>query len=525
MVKVKKRKQTENIKECTYYVKGMHCASCEILIEKRLLKEKGIEAVEASTKKNQVRIEYTDSKPRIKKLNKIFKKDNYFFSDKQFEITTSDPLFQLKNGQLIINQERFHHFLTITGVSLLIIIGFLALNRSGLSALISVNSQSALPAFFIFGILAGFSSCAALIGGIILSMSKQWSEIYSTKNSVLQKLQPHFLFNVGRLISYALFGALLGIIGNTIKISLTFTSLITVAISIIMILLALQMLGLKAFQKFQFSVPKFITRFAADENNFRGRFMPFLMGFFTFLLPCGFTITTQSLALISGNPLQAGSIMFFFALGTLPALLMIGFSSIKFSQKPHFSNQFLKIAGVLVLFFAIYNINSQLNVLGLKSLNDLNFGSKKIIASEDGFPAVVNGKQIIKMEALSFAYEPNKFKVRVGIPVRWEISDKGTSGCTNAIISKGLFSGQIDLTPGTTSIREFTPKNPGKYKFSCWMGMVSGIIEVVDESGPTTGLNDDIKVIDSGASGCDGSDGCGGGCGGGCGNPNCPYAK
>jgi len=63
--------------------------------------------------------------------------------------------------------------------------------------------------------------------------------------------------------------------------------------------------------------------------------------------------------------------MLFFAIGTLPVLLVIGFSSVKFTKKPHTANRFLKIAGVLVLFFAVFNINSQLNVLGWKSLSDI----------------------------------------------------------------------------------------------------------------------------------------------------------
>jgi plastocyanin domain-containing protein len=87
------------------------------------------------------------------------------------------------------------------------------------------------------------------------------------------------------------------------------------------------------------------------------------------------------------------------------------------------------------------------------------------------------------MEASASGYKPNYFKVRARVPVRWEITDSGTSGCTNAIISKDLFDGEIKLTPGQTSVKEFTPTKPGKYKFSCWMGMLSGMIEVVDESG------------------------------------------
>jgi uncharacterized protein len=42
-----------------------------------------------------------------------------------------------------------------------------------------------------------------------------------------------------------------------------------------------------------------------------------------------------------------------------------------------------------------------------------------------------------------------------------------------------LFADAIALETGTTSVKEFTPQQPGVYKFSCWMGMVWGVIEVV----------------------------------------------
>jgi uncharacterized protein len=324
-----------------------------------------------------------------------------------------------------------------------------------------------------------------LVGGIILSMSKQWSEIYSKDASTLEKLKPHFMFNTGRLISYGIFGAILGALGSKLSLSPTLGSILIIAVSVIMFFLALQMLGVKSFQKFQITMPKFITRGVADETKFKGRFLPFLMGALTFILPCGFTIAAQGLALLSGSPLQGGLIMFLFALGTTLPLLAIGLSSVKFSAKPHLSSQFLKVAGVLVLFFAFFNINSQLNVLGAPSLNNLSFGSGSSVktnqpSAEDGFAPIVNGKQVLSMKASSSGYTPNYFKIKAGIQVRWEIDDTGTSGCTNAIISRNLFAGQIDLTPGKVSVKEFTPKTAGQYKFSCWMGMISGTIEVVN---------------------------------------------
>jgi plastocyanin domain-containing protein len=90
------------------------------------------------------------------------------------------------------------------------------------------------------------------------------------------------------------------------------------------------------------------------------------------------------------------------------------------------------------------------------------------------------------------------------VPVRWEITDTGTSSCTNAVISKSLFDGQISLTPGQTSTKEFTPQKVGRYKFSCWMGMVTGTIDVVDAKSTEDPQSkyDETKGTSSGGSGC-----------------------
>jgi len=488
------------MKEHIFYVKGMHCASCEILIEKKLLELENIKSVEASTAKSEVLIEYENERPTLERLNKIFEKEGYIFSDLSRQGT-------VKAGQ---SKESF----TAIVIGLLIVIGFIGLNKLGLSGLINVGSKSSLPMFFVFGLMAGISSCAALVGGIILSMSKQWGELYSDTDSAWKKIQPHLLFNAGRLISYGVLGAVLGIVGSKLNFSFNFGPILVIAVSLIMILLAFQMFGFKAFRRFQFTMPKFMTRFIANEANFKGRSMPFLMGALTFFLPCGFTITAQGLALISGNAIQGGLIMFLFALGTLPMLLTIGLSSVKFSQKPRLSERFLKVAGILVLFFALYNINFQLNVLGFTNLSDLGIDSRQ---NEEELPPIVNGKQILKMDASSRGYSPSYLKVKVGIPVRWEIRDIGTSGCTNAVISRDLFDGEIPLTPGQTSIKEFTPEKPGKYKFSCWMGMVSGIIEVVDKGGAVSQNNisdsNGSLFVPSGAESSGGSCGVNGRCG------------
>lgn len=518
---VEKKQTPGDLKEFTYYVKGMHCSSCELLIEKGLLKYKGVESVEASAAAGEVVIFYQEKRPSLTELNRQFQENGYVFFEKKVSTEKEKPLFSFdQNGQLVISKSKLTQYVQIIGVALLVIFAFFFLTRTKIASRVIVSSFSPLPAFFLFGLVAGISSCAALVGGIILSMSKQWSEIYQDKDSFWQKLKPHLLFNTGRIVSFALLGGLLGTLGSFLQISLTASSILAIGISVVMVLLAFQMLGVSYFQRVQISVPKFITRFVADESNFKGRYTPFALGALTFFLPCGFTLTAQGLALASGSSLQGLLIMLAFALGTLPMLATIGISTLKLTSRPHSSEKFLKIAGILVLFFGIYNFNAQLNVLGFPSLSDFLLKNQISQSSKDGLAPIINGKQILKMDALAYGYEPNGFRVRAGIPVRWEITNKGVSGCTNAIVSKGLFEGEIDLNKNL-AVKEFTPQKPGRYKFSCWMGMISGVIEVVDQSSSPNELLVPGSEIPSGARGCS----CAGGCGGGCGNPGCPYAR
>ncbi len=462
--------------EHIYKVVGMHCASCEILVEKKLLDLQNIKAVNASTTKGEVTIEFDGDRPNPERLNRIFKEDNYTFSDGNIkEKKVEDPE----------RSRRANPTLVAFNIAIFIIIAFLVLDKLGIANFLSLSSSSSVLTFLGFGLLAGLSSCAALVGGIVLSMSKQWNSLYAQDQSTSKKLQPHLMFNAGRLISYTVLGGVLGLIGSRLQISPQITGYLVVAISILMIALGLQMLGVKAFRKFQLSAPKSVTRGIANENNFKTKYAPFIMGALTFFLPCGFTITVQSLALLSGNMVSGALIMGAFALGTIPVLFFIGLSSVKLSSKPHLAQRFSKVAGFLVIFFALFNMSNQATVLGFTGNNNTVTqtpasaqGSGE--AKQNGLAPIVNGKQVLAMTATGSEDSPNYFKVKAGVPVRWEITAGSSLGCNGAIISGKLFDGAIDLTPGQLSVKEFTPQTAGTFGFSCTMGMIRGTIEVIN---------------------------------------------
>lgn len=448
-------------KTTTYSVTGTHCHACEVLIEKEIKSLPGIKSVEVSVPREEVKITYkNNSKPSLTQLNTIFKESGYGFFQQGSVASSGAPKTDI-----------FTSLLIVTGILGL----FFVLNFLGIFSLVNVNSDSFLPAFFGFGLLAGFSTCAALVGGIVLSLSRQWQSLYSSSDSTWQRLQPTIIFNLGRLTLFTAFGALLGYFGSFFRLSLTAGSIITILVSLVMLVLGLQMLNVKWASFFNLSLPKSITGSIADEKKFTGRFMPFLMGGFTFFLPCGFTLTSQTLALASGSPVKGGLIMFAFALGTFIPLLLIGYSSAASQKKPLTSAYFSQVAGILVVIFSLYNLSAQASVLGI-SLPSTS------PTTQNNQALIKDGVQLIKMDASASGYSPNNFQIKAGQKVRWEITDKGTSGCTNGVISKSLIGNDvINLVPGTTSVKEFTaPTIAGNYRFSCWMGMISGSIQVVN---------------------------------------------
>lgn len=434
----------------SYSVSGTHCHACEILIEKEIKNLSGIKSVKASTTNQSVTI-IGKNIPDVSVLNKIFSESGYIFS------SSSAPANQ---------RTSVPNILISLFISFLVLCLFYILNVSGILPNISVNNSSSLGLFFVFGLVAGLSTCAALVGSIILTIARRG-------------MLAVIFFSLGRVILFALFGAILGLVGSYFRLSITTGSIITILVSVLMLILGLQMLSIKWFNFINLSLPKSITGNIANEKNFSGKFAPFILGGLTFFLPCGFTLTTQSLALASGSPLNAALIMGVFALGTFIPLLLIGYSSVATSKNKNTSAYFSQVAGILVIIFALFNIKSQLSVLGFELPNTSSFTSVPDLQSTS--VPIINGVQIIKMDASASGYSPEAFTIKANLPVRWEITDRGTVGCTNAVISRTLFTGQINLVPGTTSVKEFrAPSTPGTYRFSCWMGMISGVIKVIN---------------------------------------------
>lgn len=90
-----------------------------------------------------------------------------------------------------------------------------------------------------------------------------------------------------------------------------------------------------------------------------------------------------------------------------------------------------------------------------------------------------DGYQEIRMDVTNSGWQPNKFVLKTGVPVKWIINGKELNGCNSGIQVPQLGL-RFDIKPGEQTI-EFTPTESGTISWSCLMGMIPGRFVVKEE--------------------------------------------
>jgi plastocyanin domain-containing protein len=85
---------------------------------------------------------------------------------------------------------------------------------------------------------------------------------------------------------------------------------------------------------------------------------------------------------------------------------------------------------------------------------------------------ISNGYQTINMMVTVSGWQPAKFILKEGIPVKWVINGEEITECNKAIQVPKLGL-NFNIQPGEQTI-EFTPNVAGVIPWSCWMGMIDG---------------------------------------------------
>lgn len=322
----------------------MHCNACVLMTESELGDLPNITHVKSSLKNHSV--EVTGD-----------------FGNKTPEQIAEELTIPLKPHGYTVSIERqvkeknWSDFKIAIPIALGFAVLFVLLQKLGIVNLVGGGNVTYGTAFVI-GIIASLSTCMAVVGGLVLSMSATFAKEGD-------KIRPQLMFHGGRIVAFFILGGVIGAIGSAFTLNTSATFILSLVIGIVMLILGINLLDTFHWaKKLQPSMPKFIAKHAHGISKMNHTLTPLLVGIATFFLPCGFTQSMQLYTLTTGSFLKGGLTMLVFALGTLPILALVSFSSfsIKNSKK---AGIFFKSAGLIVILFALFNLINALVVIGV----------------------------------------------------------------------------------------------------------------------------------------------------------------
>lgn len=254
------------------------------------------------------------------------------------------------------DENKKREFLIALPIALSILLLFVFLQMTGLVRFAGGGDIGYGSVLFI-GLIASLSTCMAVVGGLLLSMSATFAQGGD-------RVRPQVLFHVGRFIAFAFFGGLIGVIGTAFTLNTEMTFALNLIIGMVMLILGLKLLGVSdVARQIRISFPRLFRAKIERIAMLNHTLTPFLVGVATFFMPCGFTQSMQLYTLGTGGFFAGALTMLAFALGTFPVLALVSFSSLSVSESAY-ADIFYKTAGLIVVAFALMNIINSLVIVG-----------------------------------------------------------------------------------------------------------------------------------------------------------------
>ena len=194
--------------------------------------------------------------------------------------------------------------------------------------------------------LAGAGHCLMMCGGLAGALGQQanWRQLLS--------------YNVGRIVSYALAGALVGAaLTQLAEFSTAGLIYLRLVAALLLILLGLYYggwwLALSYLERFGRPLWRRLQPLAQRSRQGNSYAALIVAGMIWGWLPCGLVYSALSWAAVSGSASSGALYMSLFGLGTLPAMLAFGWFS-KTLQSILRSQGFRQLMGILLIVYGLW---------------------------------------------------------------------------------------------------------------------------------------------------------------------------
>lgn len=214
-------------------------------------------------------------------------------------------------------------------------------------------------AVFVVGFLGGVH-CVGMCGGIVGALSLGITD--EKRLQVKSNLPYLLLYNLGRITSYTLAGAIVGGFGALAVDLLSIRQAqlyLQVLAAVFMILLGLYLSGwwrvLVRVEQAGNLIWQRLEPLGRKVLPVKHPFQALLLGLVWGWLPCGLVYSVLVMSLMSGDAMTGALLMMSFGLGTLPNLLAMGIFA-AFIQRLVQKEWVRQLAGSTVILFGIYTL-------------------------------------------------------------------------------------------------------------------------------------------------------------------------
>ncbi|HVK98430.1 MAG TPA: sulfite exporter TauE/SafE family protein [Dongiaceae bacterium] len=212
----------------------------------------------------------------------------------------------------------------------------------------------------------GSLHCIGMCGGISSALT---TALAPARHSLGRQLGYPLTYNLGRISSYALAGAIAGVLGAQFRdlLGIHGPSVLRIFAAVMMILLGLYLSG---WWKVLNHLERAGTRVWKRLAPFTRRFIPvdsprkaLMLGMLWGWLPCGLVYSALAWSVGAGGALPGALLMLCFGLGTLPAMVGIGAFSHVLNDLARSRNT-RTLAALLLIGFGVWTLLTQLPLPG-----------------------------------------------------------------------------------------------------------------------------------------------------------------
>ena len=471
-------------------ISGMSCAHCERKVEAAALTLDGVESAIADAQKGKLSLVLgtypgvTGLEAVRRTLAGLLEADGYaLVSEAGGAGVRRDGIIALVIGLIIAG-------------------GFALADALGVFAIIpTIDAGIGIGALFVTGLLTSLH-CISMCGGIALSQGVKGvlpDDTGATRTSRGSRgfgdaLIPSLAYNLGRITSYTVIGALAGAAGAALNIGATGKAVLMGAAGVFMIGMGLSLAGWLRLPRINWPA---YDRFRSLAGIRAARLGPYAVGLANGFMPCGPLQAMQVYALGSGSAGAGALAMFAFSSGTAPLLFAFGAGGALVPIR--YRAMAIKAGAVLVAFLGLTTLGRAWTLSGrlapwegpqvryaasspgtAGTAGAVTGSGQKTSLPSGSVAQVIDGIQVVEISVGPRSY--GEIVVQAGIPVRFNlnVAPGMLNGCNNAITIPALGI-QQPLSVGD-NIVEFTPAAVGIIPYSCWMGMIRSRITVVEKT-------------------------------------------